>query len=94
MAQMIAFYIPASFSFKAKQTPQEERGKVIAFSSDLRSWRSYFACEYIEDSFCGLPLPESLAYEADGQEISITEDMDIFGELALFEQVAIPKPHN
>ena len=36
MAQVIAFYIPVSFNRKVKWVPQEQRGKVIAFSSDLK----------------------------------------------------------
>jgi len=36
MAHVIEFYIPARFKPKVKWEPQEERGKVIAFPSDLK----------------------------------------------------------
>jgi hypothetical protein len=36
MAQLIEFYIPASFKPKAKWVPQEQRGKVVAFPSELK----------------------------------------------------------
>jgi hypothetical protein len=36
MAQVIEFYIPARFKPTAKWVPQEQRGKVIAFRSDLK----------------------------------------------------------
>jgi len=36
MAHVIEFYIPARFKPKVKWVPQEERGKVIAFPSDLK----------------------------------------------------------
>ncbi len=36
MARVIEFYIPARFKPKAKREIQEQRGKVIAFPSDLK----------------------------------------------------------
>jgi hypothetical protein len=36
MAQVIEFYIPARFKSRAKWVPQEQRGKVITFPSDLK----------------------------------------------------------
>ena len=36
MAHVIEFYIPAGFKPKVKWVPQQQRGKVIAFSSDLK----------------------------------------------------------
>jgi hypothetical protein len=36
MAHVIGFYIPARFKPKVKWVPQEQRGKVIAFPSDLK----------------------------------------------------------
>jgi hypothetical protein len=36
MAQVIEFYTPGSFKPKAKWVPQEQRGRVIAFPSELK----------------------------------------------------------
>jgi hypothetical protein len=36
MAQVIGFYIPARFKPKVKWLPQEQRGKVIVFPSELK----------------------------------------------------------
>jgi hypothetical protein len=36
MAQVIEFYIPARFKPRVKWVPQEQRGKVIAFTSELK----------------------------------------------------------
>jgi hypothetical protein len=36
MAQLIEFYIPTRFKHKVKWVPQEQRGKIIAFPSDLK----------------------------------------------------------
>ena len=36
MAQVIEFYIPARFKPKVKWVPVEQRGKIIAFPSDLK----------------------------------------------------------
>ena len=36
MAQLIEFYIPIRFKQKVKWVPQEQRGKIIAFPSDLK----------------------------------------------------------
>ena len=36
MAQLIEFYIPTGFKQKVKWVPQEQRGKIIAFPSDLK----------------------------------------------------------
>jgi hypothetical protein len=36
MAQLIEFYIPTRFKQKVKWVPQEQRGKIIAFPSDLK----------------------------------------------------------
>jgi hypothetical protein len=36
MAHVIEFYIPARFKSKVKWVSQEQRGKVIAFASDLK----------------------------------------------------------
>jgi hypothetical protein len=36
MAQVIEFYIPASFKSKVKWIPPEQRGKVITFPTDLK----------------------------------------------------------
>jgi hypothetical protein len=36
MAPVIEFYIPARFKPMVKWVPQEQRGKVIAFPSDLK----------------------------------------------------------
>jgi hypothetical protein len=36
MAQVIAFYIPTSVDLKVKWVPQENRGKLIAFPSELK----------------------------------------------------------
>jgi hypothetical protein len=36
MAQVIEFYIPARFKPKVKWVPLEERGKIIAFPTDLK----------------------------------------------------------
>jgi len=36
MAQVIEFYIPASFKRKVKWIPAEQRGKIIFFPSDLK----------------------------------------------------------
>ena len=35
MAQVIEFYIPARFKTRVRWVPQEQRGKVIAFPSEL-----------------------------------------------------------
>jgi hypothetical protein len=36
MAQVIEFYIPASYKPKVKWIPPERRGKVIEFRADLK----------------------------------------------------------
>jgi hypothetical protein len=36
MAQVIEFYIPARFKPKVKWAPVEQRGKIIAFPTDLK----------------------------------------------------------
>jgi hypothetical protein len=36
MAQVIEFYIPARFKPKVKWVPVEQRGKIIAFPTDLK----------------------------------------------------------
>ena len=36
MAQLIEFYIPARFKPKVKWVPVEQRGKIIAFPTDLK----------------------------------------------------------
>jgi len=36
MAKVIEFYIPANFRKKSKWIPEEQRGKVIEFRSDLK----------------------------------------------------------
>jgi hypothetical protein len=36
MAQVIEFYVPASFHKKVKWVPSEQRGKVIEFPSQIR----------------------------------------------------------
>lgn len=36
MAQVIEFYIPTRFKQKVKWIPQEQRGQIIAFPSDLK----------------------------------------------------------
>jgi hypothetical protein len=36
MAQVISFYIPTRFKPKVKWVPVEQRGKVIAFPTDLK----------------------------------------------------------
>jgi hypothetical protein len=36
MAQVIEFYIPARFKQKVKWIPPEQRGKIIAFPTDLK----------------------------------------------------------
>jgi hypothetical protein len=36
MAQVIEFYIPVRFKPKVKWVPVEQRGKIIAFPSDLK----------------------------------------------------------
>jgi len=36
MAHVIEFYIPARFKLKVKWVPREQRGKIIAFRSDLK----------------------------------------------------------
>jgi len=36
MAHVIEFYVPALFKPKVKRVPQEQRGKAIAFPSDLK----------------------------------------------------------
>jgi hypothetical protein len=36
MAQVIEFYIPTRFKQKVKWIPPEQRGKVIAFPTDLK----------------------------------------------------------
>jgi hypothetical protein len=36
MAQVIEFYIPTRFKPKVKWVPVEQRGKVIAFPTDLK----------------------------------------------------------
>jgi hypothetical protein len=35
MGHLIEFYIPACFKAKVKWVPQEQRGKFIAFPSDM-----------------------------------------------------------
>ena len=41
MAHVIEFYMPARFKPKVKWVPQEQRGKVIAFPSDLKESARY-----------------------------------------------------
>ena len=36
MAQVVEFYIPARFKARVRWVPQEQRGKVIAFPSELK----------------------------------------------------------
>jgi hypothetical protein len=36
MAQMIEFYIPTRFKAKVKWVPPEQRGKILAFPTDLK----------------------------------------------------------
>ena len=36
MAQVIEFYIPSRFKPKVKWVPMEQRGKIIAFPTDLK----------------------------------------------------------
>jgi hypothetical protein len=36
MAQVIEFYIPTRFKQKVNWVPQEQRGKIIAFTSNLK----------------------------------------------------------
>ncbi len=36
MAELIEFYIPARFKPRVKWVPQEQRGKVLAFPSELK----------------------------------------------------------
>ncbi len=36
MAELIEFYIPARFKPRVKWVPQEQRGRVIAFPSELK----------------------------------------------------------
>jgi hypothetical protein len=36
MAQVIEFYIPARFKTRVRWVPLEQRGKVIAFPSELK----------------------------------------------------------
>ncbi|MBZ5652380.1 MAG: hypothetical protein LAO18_18070 [Acidobacteriia bacterium] len=36
MAQVIEFYIPARFKPKVKWVPPEQRGKILAFPTDLK----------------------------------------------------------
>jgi len=36
MAKVIEFYIPASFQRKSKWLPLEQRGKVIAFPTEIK----------------------------------------------------------
>lgn len=36
MAQVIEFYIPSSFKPKVKWTPADQRGKLLAFPTDLK----------------------------------------------------------
>jgi hypothetical protein len=42
MAPVIEFYIPARFKPMVKWVPQEQRGKVIAFPSDLKKSAQVF----------------------------------------------------